>query len=131
MSAVLIDLLPDLVFLMRRDGSVVAHVGGQAVPDFRHDGLDAGDKVEQIWSPTTAALIKRLLRRSITRRAPVETRFQEQGRSYELRISPQRSESRDWRDSSGVVAVECRRRSDRRRAALASAWIGEVPAPIE
>jgi EAL domain-containing protein (putative c-di-GMP-specific phosphodiesterase class I)/GGDEF domain-containing protein len=89
MSAVLIDLLPDLVFLMRRDGSVVAHVGGQAVPDFRRDGLDAGDKVEQIWSPTTAALIKRLLRRSITSRAPVETRFQEQGRSYELRISPQ------------------------------------------
>lgn len=89
MSAVLIDLLPDLVFLMRRDGTVVAHVGGQAVPDFRREGLDAGDKVEQIWSPTTATLIKRLLRRSIASRAPVETRFQEQGRSYELRISPQ------------------------------------------
>ncbi len=89
MSAVLIDLLPDLVFLMRRDGTVVAHVGGQAVPDFRRDSLDAGDKVEQIWSPSTAALIKRLLRRSITSRGPVETRFQEQGRSYELRVSPQ------------------------------------------
>jgi predicted signal transduction protein with EAL and GGDEF domain len=89
MSAVLIDLLPDLVFLMRRDGTVVAHAGGQAVPDFRREGMDAGDKVEQIWSPTTAALIKRLLRRSIAGRAPVETRFQEHGHSYELRISPQ------------------------------------------
>lgn len=89
MSAVLIELLPDLVFLMRRDGTVVAHAGGQAVPDFRREGMDAGDKVEQIWSPTTAALIKRLLRRSIAGRAPVETRFQEHGHSYELRISPQ------------------------------------------
>ncbi|HWK49433.1 MAG TPA: EAL domain-containing protein [Steroidobacter sp.] len=89
MSAVLIELLPDLVFLMRRDGTVVAHVGGQAVPDFRREGMDAGDKVEQIWSPTTAALIKRLLRRSIASRAAMETRFQEHGRSYELRISPQ------------------------------------------
>ncbi|WP_129647306.1 EAL domain-containing protein [Peristeroidobacter agariperforans] len=89
MSAVLIELLPDLVFLMHRDGTVVAHAGGQAVPDFRREGMDAGDKVEQIWSPTTAALIKRLLRRSIAGRAPVETRFQEHGHSYELRISPQ------------------------------------------
>ncbi|MBL8269424.1 hypothetical protein, partial [Steroidobacter sp.] len=89
MSAVLIDLLPDLVFLMRRDGTVVAHVGGQAVPDFRREGIDDGDKLEQIWSPSTAALIKRLLRRSIASRAPVETRFQEQGRSYEVRVSPQ------------------------------------------
>src|SRR5690349_7452532 len=89
MSAVLIDLLPDLVFLMRRDGTVVAHVGGQAVPDFRREGIDAGDNVERIWSPATAALIKRLLRRSIANRAPMETRFHEHGRSYELRISPQ------------------------------------------
>ena len=89
MSAVLLDLLPDLVFLMRRDGTVVAHVGGQAVPDFRRDTLDAGDKLEQIWSPGTAALIKRLLRRCIASRTPVETRFQEQGRSYEVRVSPQ------------------------------------------
>jgi len=89
MSAAFIELLPDLVFLMRRDGTVVAHAGGQAVPDFRREGMDAGDKVEQIWSPTTAALIKRLLRRSIAGRAPVETRFQEHGHSYELRVSPQ------------------------------------------
>ncbi len=89
MSAVLIDLLPDLAFLMRRDGTVVAHVGGQAVPDFRCESLDAGDKLEQIWSPSTAALIKRLLRRCIASRTPVETRFQEQGRSYEVRVSPQ------------------------------------------
>lgn len=89
MSAVLLDLLPDLVFLMRRDGTVVAHVGGQAVPDFRRETLDAGDKLEQIWSPGTAALVKRLLRRCIASRTPVETRFQEQGRSYEVRVSPQ------------------------------------------
>lgn len=89
MSAALIELLPDLVFLMRRDGSVVAHMGGRAVPGFRGQGLESRDKLEQIWSPATAALIKQLLRRCIASRTPVETRFQEQGRSYEVRVSPQ------------------------------------------
>jgi predicted signal transduction protein with EAL and GGDEF domain len=82
-------LLPDLVFLMRRDGSIVARMGGHAVPDLRRTGEDPGDNFASAWSPTTAALIKRLLRKSIANRAPVESRFQEQGRSYDVRITPQ------------------------------------------
>lgn len=89
MSAALIELLPDLVFLMRRDGSIVARMGGHAVPDLRRSGEDLGDNFASAWSPTTAALIKRLLRKSIASRAPVESRFQEQGRNYDLRITPQ------------------------------------------
>ncbi len=89
MSAVLIELLPDLVFLMRRDGSIVAHMGGHAVPDLRCSGEEAGDKLENAWSPATTALIKRLLRKSITGRIPVEASFQDQGRSYDVRVTPQ------------------------------------------
>ncbi len=102
------ELLPDLVFLMRRDGTVVAHAGGQAVPDFRREGMDAGDKVEQIWSPTTAALIKRLLRRASPAALLSKPDFRSTGNSYELRISPQGLNSRHRRDSSGAVRVEPR-----------------------
>lgn len=89
MPAVLVPLLPDLVFLMRRDGSIVAHMGGQGVPDLRPAGEEGGGRLESAWSPATAALIKRLLRKSTANRLPVEARFQEQGRSYDVRITPQ------------------------------------------
>ncbi|MET0535357.1 MAG: EAL domain-containing protein [Steroidobacter sp.] len=89
MSAALIDLLPDLVFLMRRDGTIVAHMGGRAVPDLCGHGDEPGTGLEQAWSPTTATLIKRLLRRSIASRAPVEGRFHEHGRNYDIRVTPQ------------------------------------------
>lgn len=89
MSAALIDLLPDLVFLMRRDGTIVAHIGGKAVPDLCGHGDEPGSKLEHAWSPATAALIKRLLRRSIAGRMPVEARFHEHGRNYDIRVTPQ------------------------------------------
>jgi len=89
MSAALIDLLPDLVFLMRRDGTIVAHIGGKAVPNLCSHGAEPGNKLEQAWSAGTATLIKRLLRRSITDRIPVEARFHEHGRNYDIRVTPQ------------------------------------------
>src|SRR5688572_31351536 len=89
MSAALIDLLPDLVFLMRRDGTIVAHIGGKAVPDLCGQGDEPHSKLEHAWSPATATLIKRLLRRSIAGRTPVEARFHEHGRNYDIRVTPQ------------------------------------------
>ncbi len=89
MSAALIDLLPDLVFLMRRDGTIVAHIGGKAVPDLCGHGDDPIGTLEHAWSPATATLIKRLLRRSIASRTPVEARFHEHGRNYDIRVTPQ------------------------------------------
>lgn len=88
MSA-LIDLLPDLVFLMRRDGTIVAHIGGKAVPDLCGHGDEPGSRLEHAWSAATTALIKRLLRRSIAGRMPVEARFHEHGRNYDIRVTPQ------------------------------------------
>lgn len=89
MSAALIDLLPDLVFLMRRDGTIVAHIGGKAVPDLCGHGDDTNSRLERAWSSATTTLIKRLLRRSIAGRIPVEARFHEHGRHYDIRVTPQ------------------------------------------
>lgn len=89
MSAALIDLLPDLVFLMRRDGTIVAHIGGKAVPDLCGHGDEPNTRLEHAWSSATTALIKRLLRRCVAGRTPVEARFHEHGRNYDIRVTPQ------------------------------------------
>jgi EAL domain-containing protein (putative c-di-GMP-specific phosphodiesterase class I)/GGDEF domain-containing protein len=81
----LLQLLPDLVLLIKRDGSVVAHLGGQSVPELR-----CGESSwEAAWSEATAALLRQLLRRSLAHRIPVEARFEEKGRHYDLRVTPQ------------------------------------------
>jgi len=82
MSA-LIDALPDMVALVRRDGRIVMHVGGQGVSELRRaDG-------EMQWSDSTAMLVKQLVRRAIAQRTPVERRFSEQQREYDVRVTPQ------------------------------------------
>lgn len=85
MSNTLTDLLPDLVLVLRRDGSIVSQMGGQAVPHLR----GSGGRWEEACSPETATLIKQLVRRSLMQRAPLETRFQDDGRHYEVRVTPQ------------------------------------------
>jgi predicted signal transduction protein with EAL and GGDEF domain len=85
----LIQLLPDLVLLMRRDGRVIAHAGGEAVPHLRPASSPSGEGFTVAWSEPTATLIRQLLRRSIANRATVEARFQERERDYEIRVTAQ------------------------------------------
>jgi len=73
----LIQLLPDFVALVRRDGTVLIHGGGQGVP-----GLYP-------WSESTAAFMAQLVRRCISLRAPVESELRELGRSLPVRATPQ------------------------------------------
>ncbi len=82
----LTELLPDLVLLMRRDGSVLARAGGHAVPDLR---VPSAGPFEAPWSDATAALIRQLLRRSLAERAASEARVHERGRDYEVRVTAQ------------------------------------------
>lgn len=81
----LLELLPDLVFLMRRDGSILAHAGGHGVPALRL----SDSRGEAPWSEATSTLMKQLVRRSIAQRGPAEARFQEGGRDYDIRVTAQ------------------------------------------
>ena len=82
----LCDALPDLVLVVKRDGTPIAHAGGRAVPDL---GGTAAEHFAPAWSETTAALLRRLVRNAIADRAPVEARFRERDEQYELRVTPQ------------------------------------------
>ena len=67
----LFDGLPDLLLLLRRDGSPIAHAGGRGLPEL--GAATSTGEFAHSWSETTAGLVRRLARKAITNRAPVES----------------------------------------------------------
>jgi EAL domain-containing protein (putative c-di-GMP-specific phosphodiesterase class I)/GGDEF domain-containing protein len=86
---VLIERLPDLVVLLRRDGIVVGHSGGLGVADLKPAGDVIGKPLEAVWPDSVAGLVKQLTRKAIALRTTTEARFQDAGRDYEARVSAQ------------------------------------------
>jgi EAL domain-containing protein (putative c-di-GMP-specific phosphodiesterase class I)/GGDEF domain-containing protein len=87
-SPELLDALPDLVLVVKRDGTPVAHAGGRAVPELCTAPAGSAP-FRPAWSELTAALVRQLVRNSIADRAPVEGRFTEREQQYEIRVTPQ------------------------------------------
>jgi EAL domain-containing protein (putative c-di-GMP-specific phosphodiesterase class I)/GGDEF domain-containing protein len=83
----LIDGLPDLVVLVRRDGIILGHGGGQGLTGLKPDGQAAGKRLETVWPEHVAKLIGALVRKAIALRAPAEARFQHRECGYEARAS--------------------------------------------
>src|ERR1700730_5662523 len=86
-GGVLIEGLPDLGVLVRRDGVVLQCGGGHGVPDLRPSRDCTGQRLEAVWSRPVAALLKQLTRRAIAVRATTEARFEDGGCAYEARAS--------------------------------------------
>jgi EAL domain-containing protein (putative c-di-GMP-specific phosphodiesterase class I) len=87
-SAELFEALPDLLLLVQRDGTPVAHAGGKGVPELGAPAPGTGI-FEPRWSELTGALVRQLARKAIADRAPVESVFRERDKQYEIRVSPQ------------------------------------------
>ena len=85
----LIDALPDLVLLVKRDGTPIAHAGGRAVAELGSGDAANRERFVPAWSASTAALIRQLTRNAIADRTAVEGRFQERETRYEIRVTPQ------------------------------------------
>jgi predicted signal transduction protein with EAL and GGDEF domain len=83
----LLDAVPDLVVLLRRDGLVLAHGGGDACGELKPAAPAAGKRAGQLWSAAVAQLLKRLAGRAIAMRGACEAKFQECGRGFEARAS--------------------------------------------
>jgi len=84
----LLEALPDLVLLVKRDGTPISHAGGRAVAELFGRGA-GGERLAPTWSDSTAALVRRLARNAIADRAPADARFREREHQYEIRVSPQ------------------------------------------
>jgi predicted signal transduction protein with EAL and GGDEF domain len=85
----LIDALPDLVVLVRRDGVLLTYAGGHALPGLKPDPGSIGENTETVWPTAVAVLIKRLTLKAIGLRAATDARFQHLGEDYEARVSAQ------------------------------------------
>jgi len=85
----LIDALPDLVVLVRRDGVLLTAAGGHGLPNLKPGAQTFGENCETVWPPELADLIKRLALKAIGIRAVADARFHHLGEDYEARASAQ------------------------------------------
>ncbi len=85
----LIDSLPDLVLLVRRDGLVIAHAGGSGVTALKPAEGGGALDCEQLWPEPVAVLMKQLVRKAIAERTATEMGFEDRGQRYEARCSAQ------------------------------------------
>jgi EAL domain-containing protein (putative c-di-GMP-specific phosphodiesterase class I)/GGDEF domain-containing protein len=83
----LIEALPDLVVLLRRDGIVLSHGGGQDVAALKPPPECKGERLERLWPEPIALLLKQLTRKALADRTAIGETFQHQGRDYEARVS--------------------------------------------
>ena len=83
----LIEGLPDLVVVVRRDGVVLQCGGGHGVPGLRPSRDITGQRLEGVWSRPVAGLLRQLTRRAIASRTTADARFEEGGCAYEARAS--------------------------------------------
>ncbi len=110
-SPELFDALPDLLLLLRRDGSPVAHAGGKGVTELGAPAAGTG-AFAPAWSEPTASLVRQLVRRALVDRAPVEAQFREREKQYEIRVHPQGVDRAicvirpSLREASGDAALE-------------------------
>lgn len=89
MAEILSEALPDLVVLVRRDGVVMGHVGGNGVGALVPPAGASGERLEMLWPESAATCVKQAVRRCIAERKAAETRFDSAEVRYELRAFPQ------------------------------------------
>jgi EAL domain-containing protein (putative c-di-GMP-specific phosphodiesterase class I)/GGDEF domain-containing protein len=89
MDESLCGVLPDLVIMIKRDGSVLSHMGGRGVAALALPPDAAGRRLDALWPQSVAADIKRAVRRAIAERAALDTTFIVADVRYEMRTTAQ------------------------------------------
>src|SRR2546429_2258947 len=88
----LIEGLPDLVLLVRRDGVVLQCGGGHGVPDLRPSRDLTGQRLEAVWPRPAAAPLTQPARPAVASRATTEARLDEGAGAHDARASAHRPE---------------------------------------
>ena len=142
----LLQVLPDLVVRVRRDGVVLDHGGGQGLSHLKLSASCVGKRIEEVWPESVAQLFRRLIHRAIAERRSTEALFQDRGVRYDARVTtqgpdravcvirPALSAARD--DALDATGEQPRPHLDRRgflkrfRDAMSMAALCEKPAAI-
>ena len=112
----LIDALPDLVILVRRDGVVLGHFGGRGVGTLAPAKFSEGEQVDRIWPQAVAAIVKQYVRKAIALRATLDGRFTDGLHHFEMRVSA-------LRPDRAICVIRAALKED----ACEGAWLSAVP----
>jgi len=84
----LLEALPDIVALVRRDGTLLAIGGGWKVQSLQTTREAVGRRVETLWPGPLADVIKQMTSKAIAFRTSAEVRLQCGSDDYEVRVNP-------------------------------------------
>src|SRR5690348_7761238 len=82
-----IQSLPELILLIRRDGTLLSAAGGRGIPALRVLGNWDEDAFTPAWPESIRTLIAQLARRAIADRGASEARFELAGEAFEVRVT--------------------------------------------
>ena len=85
----MLEGLPDLLVLIRRDGVLLGHVGGRGVAPLQPAAVSIGQAIESIWPENVTRVIRQLVRQALSSRTTRDTVFSDGDQAYEARACPQ------------------------------------------
>jgi len=85
----LTNTLPDLTVLVRRDGTILEHLGGCEVAALALPAHAVGERLEVHWPGPVATIVKQLVRHAIAQRKSIEASLEHAEIAYEARVSAQ------------------------------------------
>lgn len=88
----MLEALPDLTLAIRIDGGIRDYMGGAALPTLRPKRRTVEAGFEPSWSPQMDALVKRVVRRAIASRVPVDAELVDNSIRYDIRAVAKRPE---------------------------------------
>jgi EAL domain-containing protein (putative c-di-GMP-specific phosphodiesterase class I)/GGDEF domain-containing protein len=86
MRDLLIEAVPDLVALVRPDGTILDHIGGHRSFRAGKAGTLRGERLDSVWSEPVARAIRQMIRGVLATREPAEAHFREGDNSVEIRV---------------------------------------------
>jgi predicted signal transduction protein with EAL and GGDEF domain len=89
LSDTFVQALPDLTIVVRRDGVILANLGGHEFGVATRPGALSERRLEDVWSPKVATEIAQLCRRALKLRGPVEGTIRQPDFTADLRVRPQ------------------------------------------
>src|SRR5213083_1084294 len=79
--------LPELILLVRRDGTLMRAAGGRGIAALRALGSWEEETFTPAWPEAVTSLIAQLSRRAISDRGAIESKFEHAGESFEIRVT--------------------------------------------
>lgn len=139
------DTQPDLVALIRRDGTLLSVSGGGDVPELKQSATSTDVAMSTVWPRHVTEVLLQLTKRAIALRSASDTRFEIDGKVFEVRATARghdrascliRRSLEQPKTTGGSARTNTAGRFDRRgflrrfRESMALATLADKPAAV-